>query len=800
MTGRRVRWRRLVWRLVVVAFLLALAGALGMALADQDWTGVAAAVRQRDPGQIGLLFGGALLSLAIGLLLGLVSWAAILRDLGPPVSRARIVRIFFVYFLTKYLSWKGLGLVATARVAKTSGVTLGRLVSVLTLSLLVVALTGLTVGLLAGVYLLGAQVGWLVLAAALTAVLVIRPDLVNRGFQLVLRLVRRPAPAHSASPAGVRLAVAAQTLSWLVSGLHLWLLAVGMGAPPARSLALCVGAFSLATVVGLLAVVIPDGIGVREAVLTAALATVLPVPAAAVVALASRLVVTVAEVTVGSVALAVAEVAHRRTRTAGRIEEDRRDGDMAQLIGLAECEQLTARQVHDLYRRYVSRSQVSVMTSFGFGRELVESAEGAWVHMRDGSRVLDLSGGVGVLNHGHNHPRILTARQRFAQQQRMEVHKAFFSPYLAALSHNVAELLPGDLSISYFPNSGAEANEGAVKMAYKYHGGERNTILRADISFHGKTLGAGSLTGSAENHFPFPGLPNIVVYPYGDIDAVRAAVEASRRSDGSSDVYAILAEPFSASSLRRWSEPALRELRELCTAEGIILIFDEIYTGWGKTGTLFYFLRYPGLIPDILTYSKSLGGGKASISGYTAREPVFRTAYDRMADVILHSTTYYGFGEETATAIEAVNVVVEDDYPARARAIEAVLAPGLERIRKTYPDTVDRVAGVGSLHGVFLCGGPKLLSLAAKLVPGFASDRQFGTKLITLSVIAHLYREHKIMTYYSPNVENPLVVAPTLVIEPAELEYFLGALEATLALGLRRLLTSFVREKVGAAW
>jgi putrescine aminotransferase len=473
---------------------------------------------------------------------------------------------------------------------------------------------------------------------------------------------------------------------------------------------------------------------------------------------------------------------------------------MSRLFSIDECERLTASQVHDLYRTYVSRSQVSLMTSFGFGRELVEYAEGPWVYMRDGSRVLDLSGGVGVLNHGHNHPRILAARRRFNEQRRMEVHKAFFSPYLAALSHNVAELLPGDLNISYFPNSGAEANEGAIKLAYKYHGGKRGTILRSDISFHGKTLGAGSLTGSAENHFRFPGLPNIVVYPYGDIAAVREIVESTRKPDGTSDIYAFMAESYSASSLRCWSEAALRELRELCTAEGIVLIFDDIYTGWGKTGSLFHFMRYDGLIPDILVYSKSLGGGKASISGYTAREPLFRKAYDRLSDVILHSTTYYGFGEETVTAIEAVNVVVEDDYPARARQIEAILAPGLERIHKAYPDTVQRVAGVGSLHGVFLGGGPKLLDLAGKLVPGFSNDPNFRTKLITLSVIAHLYREYKIMTYYSPNVENPLIVAPTLVVEPAELEYFLTALDATLALGMGRLLTRFVREKAASAW
>jgi putrescine aminotransferase len=472
---------------------------------------------------------------------------------------------------------------------------------------------------------------------------------------------------------------------------------------------------------------------------------------------------------------------------------------MPELMSVDDAERLSVDEVHDLYRRYVSRSQVSLMTSFGFGRELVDHAEGVWVVLRDGRRILDFSGGVGVLNHGHNHPRVLAARQRFAERRRMEVHKAFFSPYLAALSRNVAALLPGDLAISYFPNSGAEANEGAVKMAYKYHGGERNTILRADISFHGKTLGAGSLTGSAENSFRFPGLPGIVVYPYGDLEAVRAAVDRARRPNGACDVYAIMVEPFSASSMRCWTEQDLYALRDLCRRHDIALIFDEIYTGWGKTGSLFYFMRYPDLVPDILTYSKSLGGGKASISGYTAREQLFRRAYDRLSDVILHSTTYYGFGEETATALEAVNVVVDDDYPARARAIEAVLGPALERVHKAHPDVVRWVSGAGALWGVGL-GGPKILNLAGRLAPGFRHDPQFRTKLVALAVIAHLFREHRVMTYYSPNADNPLVVAPGLVATTEDVEHFAEALDATLAVGLPRLLTSFLREKATTRW
>jgi putrescine aminotransferase len=475
---------------------------------------------------------------------------------------------------------------------------------------------------------------------------------------------------------------------------------------------------------------------------------------------------------------------------------------MPQLISIDECEQLTARRVHDLYRKYVSRSQVSLMTSFGFGRELVERAEGAWLWTTDGRKVLDFTGGVGVLNHGHNHPRILAARKRFQEAQRMEVHKTYFSPYVAALSHNLAQLLPADLNMSFFPNSGAEAVEGAVKVAYKYHGGTRSRILRADIGFHGKLLGSGALTGTRDN-FRFPGIPGVVTFSYGDLEAVRTAVASARTDRGACDVYAIIVEPFSASTMRCCTEEFLRGLRQLCDANDIVLIFDEIYTGLGKTGSLYYFMRYPGLVPDVLTTSKSFGGGKSSISAYVAREPVFRKAFDNLADAIVHSTstTYYGFGEETATAIEAVNIVVEDDYPRRARDIERILAPGLHRIAKEHPDTVAGIEGAGALYGIFVDGGPKILDLAAKLAPrGLMADPQFRVKLITCSVVDALYRDHGIYTYYTLNGNNPLVAAPPLVVSPSEVEYFLDSLDATLSKGLTRLLTRFVREKVAPRW
>ncbi|BCJ50810.1 hypothetical protein Asp14428_22850 [Actinoplanes sp. NBRC 14428] len=338
--------------------------------------------------------------------------------------------------------------------------------------------------------------------------------------------------------------------------------------------------------------------------------------------------------------------------------------------------------------------------------------------------------------------------------------------------------------------------EGAVKLAYKYHNGRRGTVLRADSSFHGKLLGSGGLTG--QSHFSFPTIPGIDTFRYGDLDSLRRTVAAHP-----GDVYAILIEPLSASTLRWCSEEFLRGLRELCTAEDIVLIFDEIYTGWGKTGSLFYFMRHEGLVPDVLTTSKSFGGGKSSISAFVAREPIYRRAYDNLGDALLQSTstTYYGFGEECATAIEAIAIAVDDEYPARARDLERVLGPGLRRLAKQHPDIVSEVAGAGALWGVFLDGGPRILDVIARLAPGgMARDPRFKTKLIACAVVNAMYHDHDIFTYYTLNGLSPLVLAPSLVTTPEEAERAVDALDRTLAQGLGRLVTRFLKEKVSTLW
>jgi putrescine aminotransferase len=466
------------------------------------------------------------------------------------------------------------------------------------------------------------------------------------------------------------------------------------------------------------------------------------------------------------------------------------------LYAWQECAEFDIERVQELYREYISKSQVDLIGSFGFGRAVAVRAEGMYIYTSDGRQILDFTGGIGVLNHGHNHPRILAARIEYQKQKRMEVHKNFLSPYIAGLSHNIAQLLPEDLDVSYFCNSGAEAVEGAVKLAYKYHDGNRKYVLHADISFHGKLLGAAGLTGSPELDFKFPTIPNVESFEYNSIDNVKDIITKIRKPDGESDIYAIVVEPFNASTLRECSAEFLKELREICVTQGIVLIFDEVYTGWAKTGELFNFMK-KGVVPDIVTFAKSFGGGKASISGYTTRTPFYRKAYDNLNDATLHSTTFNGFGEECITAIEAINIIVENDYVSKSKRIHERLSRGLKNLQGKYPDLIEDVRGSGALNGVIFNKdiNPFIKSLISFLPAKVFKDERFMAKLITGSVISELFNTHNILTFYGSNREIPLITSPSLIITDEELDRFLEALDKTLAIGKHKLLLNFIKQK-----
>ena len=202
------------------------------------------------------------------------------------------------------------------------------------------------------------------------------------------------------------------------------------------------------------------------------------------------------------------------------------------LFSVDDCDNFTNKEVRELYKNHVNPAIEHLLGAFHLGSELIAHAEGVWRYTKYNEKILDVTGGIGVLSHGHNHPRILNARLNFQKRKRMEVNKTIFSPYVAALSHNIAELLPDDLDYSFFCNSGAEAVEGAIKLAYKYHDGKRKVILHSDISFHGKLLGSGTITASQEVRYKFPRISNTAQFEFNNLDSIIKKIDECQNESG----------------------------------------------------------------------------------------------------------------------------------------------------------------------------------------------------------------------------------------------------------------------------
>ena len=450
-----------------------------------------------------------------------------------------------------------------------------------------------------------------------------------------------------------------------------------------------------------------------------------------------------------------------------------------------------------LYNEYVNPEQVSIFSAFDYNNEVFKKANGINIYTETGKKILDFTGGLGVLNHGHNHPRILKTRIKFQEEKQIEVNKLTLSPYIAALGHNISNLLSKKLNKSYFSNSGAEANEGAIKMAYASYKNKRRYILSSDDSFHGKLIATGSITGSLK-HYDFPKMENFAFFKYNDFESLKQVVEGLNGPDKKCDVYAIIIEPFIAQRVFGYDEEFIQKTKKLCDEKDIRLIFDEVYVGWGKTGHLFAFQRYD-YYPDILTFSKSFGGGKSSISGFIATDKVFKYAYGTKKTALMHTSTYNGFAEECATAIEAIKILLDENLIERASIIHETLKNSLMQLKVKYPNTISEIRGLGCINGISFNSPLDIFTKISEKIPlKFISDKtEFIEKLTVASIINHLYSEHNILTTVKLNPGDPLLsISPSLVTSDEDLNYFIDSLDKTLALGLSNLIFKFVKSNV----
>ncbi|MEM8485683.1 MAG: aspartate aminotransferase family protein [Bacteroidota bacterium] len=314
----------------------------------------------------------------------------------------------------------------------------------------------------------------------------------------------------------------------------------------------------------------------------------------------------------------------------------------------------------------------------------VDFAEGAYIYLKDGRRIIDLISGIAVSSLGHRHPEVVAAiHKQVDRHLHVMVYGEFVQNAQADFAALLAAQLPPALQVAYFTMSGTEANEGALKLAKKYTG--RTKMVAFERSYHGDTHGSLSVTGRQVYQDPFrPLLPDVTFLPFNEIEALEAI---------NTDTACVITEPIQGEGGIRVPDDAwMQALRQRCTDTGALLIFDEIQTGFGRTGSLFAFEGF-GVVPDILTLAKAMAGGMPL--GTFVSSPEIMQAF-RNNPPLSHVTTFGGHPVSCAAAEANLKVLLNQNLAVRAQKI------GQHIRNKLVHRQIKEVRGRGAMLGMDL--------------------------------------------------------------------------------------------------
>ncbi len=423
------------------------------------------------------------------------------------------------------------------------------------------------------------------------------------------------------------------------------------------------------------------------------------------------------------------------------------------------------KEIKDFHKQYINPGKANLVGLAGFDKHFVR-AEGVHVWDDEGNQYLDCLGSYGALNLGHNPPAVLAALDRIRQLPNFL--QVSLETMAGVLAHNLAQVLPGELSRSFFCNSGAEAVEGALKLARAATG--KTKILHCQGSFHGKTLGALSVTGREKYQKPFaPLVPGCHPIPYGDLQALEDNLRGR-------DVAAFIVEPIQGENgVIVPPDGYLRGAREICNRYDAIFIFDEIQTGLGRTGYLFA-CQYEGVVPDVICLAKSLSGSIMPIGAYVATPKVWDRAYGNMEKSLLHTSTFSNNTWAATAGVAALEEIINQRLPERARERGEVFLGRLKTLKDKYP-FIKEIRGRGLMIGLEFEKPAK--GIMDRLTGGVVN--KLSEEYLAAIVAGQLLNQHRIITAYTLNNPNVIRLAPPLVITEEQLNSVADALESIFA-------------------
>jgi ornithine--oxo-acid transaminase len=430
---------------------------------------------------------------------------------------------------------------------------------------------------------------------------------------------------------------------------------------------------------------------------------------------------------------------------------------------LSELVEERGAEALDLHAQTINPQFVKLLRTIGFDRRWAR-AEGAYLWDDEGNRYLDVLGGFGMFNVGRNNPRVREALAEALELERPGSTQLGVDLLPALLAEELLRRAPSSVGKAIFTSSGTEAVEAALKLGRAASGG-RSRVLSAEHAFHGLTLG--SLSATADPAFASrfgPLLPGFETVPWNDLDALER--ELARE-----DVALLILEPVQGKGVNLPAAGYLQGAQELCRRYGTLFCVDEVQTGFGRTGRLLA-LEHWGLEPDLITVAKSLSGGYVPVGALLMSDAVYETVFDSLPNAVSHGSTFAPNDLAMVAGLATLRELDDQGLVERSARLGAEL---LERTRALEASPVVReVRGLGLMWAIEFEepeGGSRTWRMLERIQPA----------LFAQLVVVPLFRDHCVLSQVAGHGLNVVKALPPLVVTEDDLDWFVSALETTVA-------------------
>jgi putrescine aminotransferase len=425
-----------------------------------------------------------------------------------------------------------------------------------------------------------------------------------------------------------------------------------------------------------------------------------------------------------------------------------------------------------LFRKHVNPPMAGLLKLADADRRYTR-AEGIHLYDDEGRAYMDLMAGYGSLNLGHNPKEVIEAVD--AARNLPAVLLVGFNPLMGALGSALASVLPGDLSVSIFGSGGAEAVEYALKTARACT--RRKKFISCVRAYHGLSFGALSVCGSRRYREALaPLLEHCELIPFGDLEALEQKLQGK-------DVAGFIVEPIQGEG-GAVVPPAgyLKRAETLCRKFGTLMILDEIQSGFGRTGRMFA-MDHEGVVPDIVTLSKSLGSGVVPVSASVTTEEIWKRAYGSREKFDLTISTFSGNPAACAGALKTIEIMERDNIPERARELGDHARRKLEDLKAQHT-LVRAIRGWGLLLGIELD--------TSGLLSGMLEED------LSMIIISRLLNRHAMLTSYYDFAPGVIRFEPPLIVTREQIDKAVDAFDRVLSEGKTALMVSFGKTALGS--